>query len=122
MASLNDEARDQGLDWVITNGTRLDICSTDPGLTYATVTSSTLGNKTLTVGATENADSGTGRQVAIPAITDGTVSATGTASHWALHNGADTVVASGAFSSSQGVTSGNTFTLDEITVIIRDPA
>jgi hypothetical protein len=120
MAFINDEVFDQGLDWADTNGTRLDITSTDPGGTYATVTANTLGNKTIGVTATENADTGTGRQVTVPAITDGSVTGTGTATHWAIHNGTDTVVASGALSSSQSVTSGNTFTLDEILITIRD--
>lgn len=120
MAFINDEVFDQGLDWADTNGTRLDITSTDPGGTYATVTANTLGNKTVGVTAAENADTGTGRQVTVPAITDGSVTGTGTATHWAIHNGTDTVVASGALTSSQSVTSGNTFTLDEILITIRD--
>ena len=120
MAFINDEVRDQGLDWADVNGTRLDITSTDPGGVYATVTGNTLGNKTVGVTAAEDADAGGGRQVTVPAITDGTVSGTGTATHWAMHNGTDTVVASGALTSSQAVTSGNTFTLDEILITIRD--
>ena len=122
MSFINDEVFDQGLDWADTNGTRLDIVSTDPGGTYATVTANTLGNKTVGVTATENADTGTGRQVTVPAIADGSVTADGTASHWAIHNATDTVVASGALASSQAVTSGNTFSLAEILITIRDPA
>lgn len=122
MAFMSDEIQDQGLDWADTTGTRLDICSADPGGTYSSVTTNTLGNKTVGVTATENADTGTGRQVTVPAITDGSVTATGTATHWAVHNGTDTVVASGALSASQSVTSGNTFTLDEILITCRDPA
>ena len=120
MAAINDEVFDQGLGWAITTGTRLDITSTDPGLTYATVTGNTLGNKTsITVGATEDGAID-GRRVQIPAINDGTVSGDGTASHWALHNATDTVVASGALSSTQVVSNGNTFTLDAISITIRD--
>lgn len=121
MAFINDEVFDQGLDWADTNGTRIDICSTDPGGTYATVTGNTLGNDTVNTGSTANAASGTGRRVTVPAITAGSVTGTGTATHWALTNGTDTVVASGALSASQAVTSGNTFTLDAIDIIIRDP-
>ena len=72
------------------------------------------------VTATEDADTGTGRQVTVPAITDGTVTADGTATHWAMHNGSNAVVASGALTASQLLTSGNTFTLDEILITIRD--
>ena len=121
MAFINDEVFDQGLDYADTNGTRLDICSTDPGGTYATVTANTLGNKTLNTGATE-AGAVDGRRVIVPAITDGSVTGTGTATHWALTNGTDTVIASGALTASQAVTSGNTFTLDAISITIRDAA
>jgi hypothetical protein len=120
MAFINDEVFDQGLDWAIANGSRLDICSTDPGGTYATVTGNTLGNKTsITVGATGNG-SPDGRKVTIPAITDGSVTGTAEATHWALTNASNTVIASGVLSSSQAVTSGNTFTLDSIDITIRD--
>jgi len=121
MAFINDEVFDQGLDWADTNGTRIDIVSTDPGGTYATVTSNTLGNDTVNTGATENGDTD-GRKVVVPAITAGSVTGTGTATHWALTNGTDTVVASGALSASQAVTSGNTFTLGAIDITVRDPS
>jgi hypothetical protein len=119
MAFINDEVFDQGLDWADTNGTRIDIVSTDPGGTYATVTGNTLGNDTVNTGATE-AGATDGRRVVVPEITAGTVTGTGTATHWALTNGTDTVVASGALTSSQAVSSGNTFTLDAISITIRD--
>jgi hypothetical protein len=119
MAFTNDEVFDQGLDWAITNGTRLDILSSDPGGTYSNVTANTLGNRTITMGATENG-AVDGRRTRSPAITDGSVTSTGTATHWAIHNNTDTVVASGPLSSSQAVTSGNTFTLDQVSVGIRD--
>ncbi len=122
MAYLNDEIFDQGLDWADTNGTRIDICSQEP-TTYAQATSTyTLGNKTgLNTGATQNGDTD-GRKVTVPAITDGSVTSTGTASHWALTDGSSLLVATGALASSQGVTSGNTFTLGAIDLTIRDAA
>lgn len=119
MAAINDNVYDQGLSWADTNGTRIDICSTDPGLVYATVTANTLGNDTVNTGAPE-AGAVDGRRVVVPAITAGSVTADGTATHWALTNGTNTVVASGALSSSQAVTSGNTFTLDAISITLRD--
>lgn len=122
MAYINDEVFDQGLDYADTSGTRIDICSQEP-TTYAEATSTyTLGNKTgLNTGATE-AGATDGRRVIVPAITDGTVSGTGTASHWALTDGAAILVATGALSATQAVTSGNTFTLDAISITIRDAA
>ena len=121
MAFINDEVFDQGLDYADTNGTRIDITSTDPGGTYATVTGNTLGNDTVNTGVTQDGVTD-GRRVVVPAITAGSVTGTGTATHWALTNGTDTVIASGALSSSQAVTSGNTFTLDAISITIRDAA
>lgn len=121
MAFINEEVFDQGLDYADTNGTRIDICSTDPGGTYATVTGNTLGNDTVNTGATEAGDTD-GRKVVVPAIASGSVTATGTATHWALTNGTDTVIASGALAASVAVTSGGTFSLTAIDITIRDAA
>lgn len=122
MAYINDEVFDQGLDYADTNGTRIDICSQEP-TTYAEATSTyTLGNKTgLNTGATQNGATD-GRRVIVPAITDGSVTSTATATHWALTDGSAVLIATGALSASQGVTSGNTFTLDAISITIRDAA
>jgi hypothetical protein len=119
MAYINDEVFDQGLDYADTNGTRIDICSQEP-VSYAEATSTyTLGNDTVNTGATQNGAS-SGRRVIVPAITAGTVTGTGTASHWALTNGSNTLIATGALTAPQGVTSGNTFTLDAISITIAD--
>ena len=122
MATLGTNVYDQGLNYLDTNGTRLDICSQEP-TTYAQATSNyTLGNKTsLNIGAPA-AGSPTGRQVTVPQITDGTVTGTGTATHWAITNGSSELLATGSLSSSQAVTSGNTFTLASFTVRIPAPA
>jgi len=122
MPFINDEVFDSGLDYADTNGTRIDICSQEP-TSYAEATSTyTLGNKTgLNTGATQNGATD-GRRVIVPAITDGTVTGTATATHWALTNGSDTLIATGALTASQAVTSGNTFTLDAISLTIRDAA
>lgn len=122
MPFISDEIFDQGLDYADANGTRIDICSAEP-TTYAQATSTnSLGNKTgLNTGATQNG-AVDGRRVIVPAITDGAVTATGTATHWALTNGTSVLLATGALSASQAVTSGNTFTLDAISITIRDTA
>ena len=124
MAFISDEVFDQGLDYADTNGTRIDICSQEP-VTYGEATTAgtySLGNKTgLNTGATA-AGATDGRRVIVPAITDGSVTNTGTASHWALTDGASLLIATGALSSSQAVTASNTFTLDAISITIRDAA
>lgn len=120
MAYINDEVFDGGLDYADLNGTRIDITSTEATTyTEATVTY-TLGNKTgLNTGAPE-AGATDGRRVIVPAITDGSVTGTGTAAYWALTDGSAILVATGPLSASQAVTSGNTFTLDAISITIRD--
>jgi hypothetical protein len=120
---ISDSVFDSGLSYADTNGTRIDITS-QVATTYSQATTAgtySLGNKTgLNTGAPANAATGTGRRVTVPAITDGTVTNTGTATHWALTDGASILVATGPLSASQGVTAGNTFTLDAIDIIIRD--
>ncbi len=122
MSYLNDEALDGGLDWIDTTATRLDICGTEP-TTYTEATSTyTLGNKTG-INPDAPADrTGGGRQVTIPAITDGSVTGDGTANYWALTNGTDTLVAVGDISVPQGVTNGNSFSLTSFEIGIPDPA
>jgi len=123
MATLNDRIFDNGLTVLDTEANRIDICSTEPA-TYAEATSTyTLGNSTsLSIGAPADR-SGGGREVTVAAISDGSVTATGTAAYYAI---VDTVnsrlLATGSLSASQVVTSGNTFTLTSVTIGIPDPA
>ena len=120
MPFISDEVFDQGLDYADTNGTRLDICYTQEPTTYTEATSTyTCGNDTVNTGAPE-AGATDGRRVIIPAITAGTVTATQTAGWWALTDGASVLIATGALSATQAVTLGNPFTLDAISVAIRD--
>lgn len=116
---INDNVFDQGVNYADTNGTRIDILS-QAVTTYADRGTYTLGNKTgLNTGAAQNGATD-GRRVIVPAITDGTVTATGTATHWALSDGSAVLIACGPLTASQSVTSGNTFTLDAISITIRD--
>lgn len=121
MAYMNDNIFDQGLDYADTNGTRIDITYTQEATTYTEATSTyTCGNKTgLNTGATAD-HSPDGRQVAVPAITDGSVTDTQTAGWWALTDGSSVLVAAGPLTATQAVTNGNTFSLDSILLAIRD--
>ena len=120
MAFLIDNIFDSGLSYAVTNGSRVDICSAEPtNYTLATSTN-TLGNKTgLTLGAIE-AGATDGRRTIIPAITDGSVTGTASATHWALTDGASILIATGAITTPQTVTNGNTFTIDAISLTLRD--
>ena len=122
MPFIADAVFDQGLNYADTNGTRLDICYTSEPTTYAEATSTkSCGNDTVNTGAAE-AGATDGRRVIIPAITAGSVTATQTAGWWALTDGTSVLIATGALSATQAVTSGNTFTLDAISITIRDAA
>lgn len=119
MAFIADTVFDNGLTTLDSNGTRLDICSTEP-TTYTEATSTySLGNDTVNTGAPENG-AVDGRRVQVPAISAGSVTASGTAGFWALTNGTDTLYATGSLSATQAVTSGNTFSLDAISITLRD--
>jgi len=118
MSYINPTVFDTGLALIDTNGTRLDITSAE-ATTYAEATATyTLGNDTVNTGAPE-AGAVDGRRVIVPAISAGSVTGTGTATHWALTDGASVLYATGPLTASQAVTSGNTFTLDAISITIR---
>ena len=122
MALIADQALDAALSYIGTNCENLYICSTEP-TTFAQASSTyKLGVKaTPSIGTPENGTSG--RKIVVAAITDGTVSATGTAGFVALtDDSASLLLAVKELSATQAVTSGNTFTLTEFDITIPDPA
>lgn len=122
MAFLANAVFDSGLSYITSNGSRIDITSTE-ATTYAEATSTlTLGNSTsLSVGSPADR-SGGGREVTAASITDGSVTGTGTAAFYAITDGSSVLIATGALTDSQAVTSGNSFTLSAFTIGIPDPA
>jgi hypothetical protein len=121
MASLSNSVFDSGLSTLTTNGSRIDICSTEP-TSYAEATSTyTLGNSAITIGSPADRTGG-GREVTVGAVADASVSGTGTAAFYAITNGSNTLYATGSLSSTQSVSSGNTFSLGSFTIGIPDPA
>jgi len=123
MSYLNDLVLDSGLTILDTLGDRLDICSTEP-TTYAQATTTyTLGNKTsLSVGAPAPRTP-SGRKVTVAQINDGAVTGDGTAAFWAISDVSESMLlAAGALSSGQVVTTGNTFTLSAFDIGIPGPA
>jgi len=66
---------------------------------------------------------GGGREVVVAEITDGSVSVSGTATHYAILDTVNSrLLATGSLSASQAVSAGNTFTLGSFTIGIPDPA
>lgn len=123
MATLADRVFDNGLTVLDTEANRLDICSTAP-TTYTEATSTyTLGNKTsLSIGAPADRTGG-GREVTVASFTDGSVTASGTAAYYAIVDTTNSrLLATGSLSSSQAVTSGNTFSISSFKIGIPDPA
>jgi hypothetical protein len=123
MATLADRVYDNGLTVLDTEANRVDICSQEPA-TYAAATSTyTLGNTTsISISAPTDGDT-SGRKVTLSAISNGSVTATGTATHYAITDTSNSrLLATGSLSSSQSVTSGNTFSLTAVDIEIPDPA
>lgn len=124
MAYINDDVFDDGLQVLTDDADELWIISggSDPA-DFAAATAAKLGVKTApTVSAPQNGASN-GRRVVVSAITDGSVTATGTATRWVLVDAAGSrLLTCQTLSSSQGVTNGNTFTLGALSVTIPDAA
>jgi len=120
MAFLADYILDLALAELDTATTTLYICSQEP-TTYAEASSTyALGNKTsLSIGAPGDRGGG-GRKVTVASFTDGSVTGTATATHWAITKSGTTLMATGSLSAGQAVTSGNTFTLAAFDIGIPD--
>lgn len=119
---LHNDVYDDGLNALVTNVDELHILSADPGIaTYGNIATMTLGNKAApTIGAPANHT--TGRKVTAAAITDGTVTGTDTATHFAWIDTINSkILATAALGANQVVTNGNTFTLTEHYVAIPAP-
>lgn len=123
MAFIADYIFDLALAELDTNATHLYICSQEPTTFAEATTTYALGNKSsLSIGAPANGASN-GRRVTVASITDGSVTATATATHWAItKTTGSTLMATGALSASQAVTNGNTFTLGAFDITIPDAA
>ena len=123
MATLNDRVFDSGLGIFNSEANRIDVTSQE-ATTYAQATSTyTLGNSTsLSVGSPADR-SGGGREVTAGAISDGSITGSGTCSHYAIVDTNNSrLLVTGSLSASQSVTSGNTFSLASFTIGIPDPS
>lgn len=123
MPSLNDRVFDNGLTVLDTEASHLYITSQEATTYTQAATTYALGVKaTPTVSAPADRTGG-GREVTVSAITDGSVTASGTATHYALVDQTNSrLLAAGALTASQGVTNGNQFTLSSFKIGIPDPA
>ena len=122
-AFLADRVFDNGLTVLDTEVSHLYINSTQAATYTEAITTYALGVKaTPTVSAPADRTGG-GREVTVSAITDGSVTDTGTAGFYALVDSSNSrLLAAGPLSATQAVTSGNTFTLTSFKIGIPDPA
>lgn len=122
-AYLNDRVFDNGLTVLDTEASHLYITSAQAA-TYAEATATyDLGSKATPTVSAPGARAGGGREVTISAITDGSVTDTGTAGFYALVDSSNSrLLAAGPLSATQSVTSGNTFTLTSFKIGIPAPA
>jgi len=112
MATISDYVLDAALSKLDTEADRIDITSQE-ATTYTEATSTyTLGNSTsLSFGAPEDGDT-SGRKTTAAAITDGSVTATGTATHFAIVDvSATRLLATGSLTASQSVATTGTGTI-----------
>lgn len=115
LSYLNARVLDLGLNVLVAEADRLDICSAAPADFAAATGPLSLGSQSgLKVGAIADAQP-TGRRVTVPAITAGKVTGSGTAAHWAV-TGGGRLLAAGALGGTQVVTAGNDFVLGEIDI------
>lgn len=123
MASISDYVLDAALSKLDLEANRIDITSQE-ATDYTGATSTyTLGNSTsVSFGAPQDGDT-SGRKTTCAAITDGTVTGSGTATHYAITDTSNTrLLCTGSLTTSQSVVSGNTFTVAAFDVEIPDPA
>lgn len=120
---LDDTIYDNGLSVLTGQSGSADLylCSQEPTTVAQANTTYKLATKTdITISSPT--DGTLVREVVTTSITDGVVDATGTATHWAIVNGAgDLLMATGTLNASVAVTSGNTFTLNAIDIAFSKP-
>lgn len=123
MASIGDRVLDNGLTVLDTEANAVHVTSQE-ATTYTEATSTyTLGNSTsVSIGAPSDRTGG-GRKVTMSAISDGSVTGTGTATHYAIVDTSNSrLLVAGLLTASQSVTSGNTFSLASLDIGIPDPS
>ena len=126
MAFIGDRVFDNGLTVLDTEANRIDICSTAPTTYTEAVTTYSLGYASGAnypgIGSPTDG-SPNGRQVTVGAVTNGTVTANGTAGFYAITDTVNSrLLAVGSLSATQVVTSGNSFTLTSVVIRFPDPA
>jgi hypothetical protein len=123
MATLGDRVFDAGLSALDTEANKILVTSQEAGTFTEANATYALGNSTSLSIAAPSDRTGGGRKVTVTAISDGAITATGTATHYAIVDTTNSrLLATAALTASQAVTSGNTFTLATFDIGIPDPS
>jgi len=120
MAFLADDIFDSGLNVLNTATTTIHITSQEATTRAEATSTYDLGNASVAIPSAVDR-SGGGRKVVVPAVSTGSVTATDTATHYAIVDGTRLLV-TGSLSATQPVTSGNTFSLATFDIGIPDPS
>lgn len=124
MASLDNKVFDSGLSVISDDGNKFVVCSQEPlTFTEANVTYK-LGTKLTPTIAAPSDRTGGGREVIMSSFTNGTVDATGIATHYAILDTVNSLLlAAQSLTDQQALTSGNVLQLNAaVSVGIPDPA
>jgi len=117
---VSDYVLDNGLTSLKNLADKLYICISDPSSFSDATTTLALGNKNFGAGnvfTAVAAGAPNGRQVSSVAISDGSITTTGTAAKWAIVDSVNSrLLVNGSLAASQAVTSGNTFTLASFSI------
>jgi hypothetical protein len=110
-----DYVLDNGLVGLKATATHIYLCSAEPTSYLDATTTFALGNKNFGAGncfTGPAARSPNGRKLTTVAVTDGSITGTGTATRWAIVDAANSrLLIDNDLSSSQSVASGNIFSL-----------
>ena len=122
MAMISDYILDTALSILDTAANRIDICSEEPTTFILATVTVTLGNGVPSIGSPiYRVESGGGRKVIASALGATAVTADGVATHYAITDTVNSrLLATGALTASQAVTSGNSFTLTTFDIGIPD--
>lgn len=123
MSALGNSVLDNGLNYIDTATENLYLLSADPGLVWANIATYALGVKASPVISAPADRTLGGREVIVSAITDGSATVTGDATHYALtDDSASDILVVGTLTSTLSVTNGSVFATESFTVGIPDPA
>lgn len=123
-AFVNDRVFDNGLTVLDTEATGVYLCSQQPTTYTEAITTYALAAKSSGFTSGAPADGATnGRRVTFPAVTDGTCSATGTATHYAVVDSANSrLLLAHTLNASVATATGATMTLAAFDFTKPDPA